>query len=69
MSTANTNVLDLSPTADTKMHVVSIWEDKPHFECAQCSAVVVSVPSFDDLYPLSSYTIKLKYMLILWYHI
>lgn len=41
-----TRAIDLSPTADTKAHVVAIWEDKPHFACAQCSAVVVSNLSF-----------------------
>jgi len=30
----------LSPTADTKTHVVSIWLDKPNFSCSQCSAVL-----------------------------
>lgn len=41
-----TRAIDLSPTADTKAHVVAIWEDKPHFACAQCSAVVVSNLTF-----------------------
>lgn len=31
---------NLSPTADTKAHVISIYKDKPHYACAQCSAVL-----------------------------
>jgi len=32
--------MDLSPSADTKAHVESIFQDRPNFACMQCSAVV-----------------------------
>ncbi|KAH8119063.1 yippee-domain-containing protein [Phellopilus nigrolimitatus] len=32
--------MDLNPTEDTKTHVVSIYQDKPHYACARCSSVL-----------------------------
>jgi len=32
--------MELNPTADTKAHVFAIYHDKPHFACADCSAVI-----------------------------
>ena len=37
-----TDVLSLPPTADTKTHVIAIYNDRPHFACARCSAIIVS---------------------------
>ena len=30
-----------SPTSNTKAHVISVFDDKPSYSCAKCSAVIV----------------------------
>ncbi|KAL5523656.1 hypothetical protein ACEPAG_7829 [Sanghuangporus baumii] len=34
------STVNLSPTDDTRSHVVSFYRDKGHYACAQCSAVI-----------------------------
>ena len=42
--------MELSPTADTKAHVITIYHDKPHFSCSDCSAIIVNQCLVETLY-------------------
>ena len=38
---SQTDILSLPATSDTKLHVVALYQDRPHYACARCSAVIV----------------------------
>lgn len=33
--------LSLPHASDTKLHVIALYHDRPHYACARCSAVIV----------------------------